>query len=95
MSASANYRAARRGRSKKEFTAKLGIVVEETDESQHWLELIMDAELMPRNKVQPLWQEATELMRIFAATRSTAVRNRQIAKSPDRQIKGNQTDVAS
>ena len=32
-SIAANYRAAGRGRSKAEFTAKLGIVIEETDET--------------------------------------------------------------
>jgi four helix bundle protein len=39
-SASANYRAARRARSRKEFIAKLGVVVEEADESENWLETL-------------------------------------------------------
>lgn len=87
-SASANYRAARRARSPKEFLAKICIVVEETDESAHWLELIVEAELLSAQKVTPLLQEATELMRIFAATRATARRrHRQITKSPNHQIK--------
>src|SRR5688572_9049163 len=38
-----NYRAARRGRSRAEFIAKLGVVVEEADESVGWLELMRDA----------------------------------------------------
>ena len=80
-SVSANYRAARRGRSKKEFAAKVGIVTEEADETAHWLELVMEAELLPRDRVEPLYTEASELTRIFAATRRTAVKGKQ---SPDR-----------
>ena len=44
-SVGANYRAACRGRSKAEFIAKLGIVLEEADESEFWLELIIDGGL--------------------------------------------------
>ena len=40
-----NYRAARRGRSRAEFIAKLGVVVEEADESVGWLELMRDARI--------------------------------------------------
>ena len=40
-SVGANYRAARRGRSKAEYLAKLGTVEEEADESAYWLELII------------------------------------------------------
>jgi len=60
----ANYRAACRGRSKAEFAAKLGVVVEEADECGYWLELIMDGELIPRPQVEPLHQEANELAAI-------------------------------
>ena len=59
----ANYRAACRGRSKAEFIAKLGIVIEEADES---------GELMPRHLVEPLLQEANELTAIMVASRKTA-----------------------
>jgi four helix bundle protein len=43
MSTAANYRAARRGRSKKEFAAKIGIVAEEADESEFCLGLVAEA----------------------------------------------------
>ena len=46
-SVSGNYR----GRSKAEFVAKLGIVVEEADECECWLELIIDSDLLPKDKV--------------------------------------------
>lgn len=71
-SVGANYRAACRGRSKAEFASKLGTVVEEADECCFWLELIMDGELLPRVKVEPLCQEASELTAIFVASIRTA-----------------------
>ncbi len=64
----ANYRAACRGRPKAEFIAKLGVVIEEADECEYWLELIMDAELLPQDKVHALHQEAHELAAIIVAS---------------------------
>ncbi len=72
MSVGANYRAACRGRSKAEFVAKMGIVLEESDECCFWMELIMDGKLLPRNKVEPLYKEADELTAIFVASIRTA-----------------------
>ncbi len=66
-SVSANYRAARRSRSRKEFRARVGVVVEEADETEHWLELIMDSGLLPRRRVEALHAESVELMKIFAS----------------------------
>jgi four helix bundle protein len=71
-SVGANYRAAQRGRSKAEFTAKLRIVVEEIDECGYWLELIMDGELLPAERVKPLHDEAEELTAIFVTASRTA-----------------------
>jgi four helix bundle protein len=73
-SVAANYRAARRARSSREFSSKLGIVVEEADESEFWLGLIVDSDLLVRQRVEPLRREAEELMRIFASSRRTASR---------------------
>lgn len=67
-----NYRAACRGRSRAEFTAKLGIVVEEADECCYWLELIMDGELLSREMVELLLSEAEELTAIFVSSVRTA-----------------------
>jgi len=71
-SVGANYRAACRGRSKAEFIAKLGVVIEEADECEYWLELIVDGELLPAAKVESLRQEAHELAAIFVASVRTA-----------------------
>src|SRR5438128_2023492 len=65
----ANYWAACRGRSKAEFVAKLGIVEEEADESAYWMELIIDAELLKQQQVEPLLNEANELAKIMAKSR--------------------------
>jgi four helix bundle protein len=78
-SVGANYRAACRGRSKAEFIAKLGIVVEEADECGYWLELIMKGDLLPADKVQPLHKEAEELTAIFVASVRSAQSNQKSA----------------
>ncbi|MCP4714334.1 MAG: four helix bundle protein [Deltaproteobacteria bacterium] len=75
-SVGANYRAACRGRSKAEFVAKLGIVLEEVDESAFWLELISESALLPVKKVEGLLQEANELTAIFAKSTYTARQNK-------------------
>lgn len=74
-SVGANYRAARRGRSKREFVAKLGIVQEEADESLFWLELIIDTKLLPARRVRSLEREANELVAIMAQSIKTAKKN--------------------
>lgn len=70
-SVGANYRAACRGRSKAEFIAKLGIVLEEVDETCYWLELIMESGLLKKSKVELLHKEADELTSIFVTTLKT------------------------
>lgn len=71
-SVSSNYRAACRGRSKAEFVAKLGIVEEEADECCHWLEMIVEAELMDERLVSDLLREANEITAIMVASKRTA-----------------------
>jgi four helix bundle protein len=63
----ANHRAARRARSKREFVAKLGLVLEEADESAFWLELLGLLEDRPVLELKALLQEAGELVAIFSA----------------------------
>lgn len=71
-SVGANYRAACRGRSKAEFIAKVGIVIEEADESLYWMEMILEAELLPKERLVELMQEADELVAIMTASVKTA-----------------------
>ena len=79
-SVGANYRSACKGRSKKEFIAKLGIVEEEADESAYWMELIIEGDLLKRELVQTLLDEANEIAAIMAASRMTASKGAQKEK---------------
>jgi len=74
-SVAANYRAACRGRSRRDFLSKLGIVEEEADESLFWLEFIADAGIVPRDKLSDLTSEASQLTAIFVASRRTTKAN--------------------
>jgi four helix bundle protein len=71
-SMAANYRAVGRARSKAEFVAKLGVVVEEADETVFWLELLMESGVVSANKMRAILDEANQLMLIFSASRRTA-----------------------
>ena len=75
----ANYRAAGRARSRAEFIAKIGMVEEEADETLFWLELIVETHLLPVTKLKPLLREADEIVSIMAASRKSAIANRQSA----------------
>jgi len=71
-SVAANYRAVCRARSKADFISKLGIVVEEIDETQFWLELIVDAGLLPSSRMEAILDEANQLTSIFVSARKTS-----------------------
>ena len=71
-SVGANYRAACRARSKAEFISKIGIVLEEADETAFWLELLMIAEIFPEKRIGDLLQKANDLTSIFAASLRTS-----------------------
>ncbi len=75
-SVGANYRSACRGRSKAEFISKLGIALEEADESIYWLELLVEGKILKREQIEKLITEANELTSIFYASIKTA-RGRQ------------------
>ena len=63
-------------RSRDEFIAKLGVVVEEADETEGWLEFIERAGIARGPELQALKAEAKELVAIFAASHRTAKANR-------------------
>lgn len=73
-SVAANYRAACRARSDQEFASKIGIVVEEADESAFWLEIMTEAEISTGEPVQKLEKEANELTAIMNATRYSVLK---------------------
>jgi len=71
-SVGANYRAACRARSKAEFIAKLGIVLEEADETVFWLELLLECGIVKHERLEALLDEAHQLTSIFVASICTA-----------------------
>jgi four helix bundle protein len=73
-SVGANYRSCQRGRSRADFISKLSIAEEEADETCYWLELIIAAELLPRESIEPLLREAKEITAILTAAGKTAKR---------------------
>src|SRR5262249_49620585 len=74
-SADSNYRAACRARSRKEFISKLGVVVEESDESLGWLQLLIDSSICATDGAKSLVDEANQLVAIFVQSEKTAKRN--------------------
>src|SRR5260370_11930484 len=72
-SVGANYRSACRARSRAEFAAKLGVALEEADESLYWLELVRDSKLLPQNKLSLLLKETYELTAILSNGRKYPV----------------------
>lgn len=74
-SVAANYRAACCARSRAEFVAKVGTVLEEADETLLWLELIDEGKILPRKRVESLLLEADELVAMMAASRKSATSN--------------------
>ena len=77
MSVAADYRAVGRARSRAEFISKIGIVVEEADETVFWIEMLVETGIVEKNAVDNLLTEANELLAIFAASQRTARANKK------------------
>lgn len=71
-SVGANYRAVCRARSTADFVSKLGIVLEEADETLFWIELLVESGVARAEKIADLKREASELVSIFVASLRTA-----------------------
>jgi four helix bundle protein len=67
-----NYRATCRSRSAKEFIARIGVVIEEADETAYWLEVIVESNMLRATLLKSLMMEARELLHIFSKSQSTA-----------------------
>ena len=71
-SVGANYRAACRARSRKEFIAKMGIVEEEADESEFWLGLLLERGLLDAQRASFLRQDAGQILAMTVSSIRTA-----------------------
>ena len=70
-SPSANYRAACVGKSDRDFLNKLKMCEEELDETAHWLDLIIESEILPKERMMDLYNENLELVKIIVASIKT------------------------
>jgi four helix bundle protein len=75
-SVASNYRASKRAKSTSDFIYKIQIVLEEADESNYWLTVIRDADILNITLLDELIAESNELTAIFAATDKTAKSNK-------------------
>jgi four helix bundle protein len=71
-SVGANYRAAVRGRSRADFISRMGIVEEESDEALYWIDVLVELEVIPSNRVEELRREADEIIAITVSSIKTA-----------------------
>ena len=70
-SVGAHYREGMRSRSDAEFISKIEGGLQELEESGYWMELLVDAAIIPESKLNELLKEADELTAILV----TCVKN--------------------
>lgn len=76
-SIAANYRAACRAKSAKDFIAKLGIVIEEADETEFWLKILIESSLIGQSRIESLLKEADEITAIMVSSKNSAINNQK------------------
>lgn len=82
MGVAGNYWSACRGRSDREFIAKLGVAVDEAEESVLWLTAFIQSGIRETIEAKGLLGEGRELRAILSASHRTARKNRQQKKKP-------------
>ena len=85
-SPAANYRAACIAKSGKDFLNKLKMVEEEIDETTHWLSIIIDSEMLEKDRIKPLYEESVELRKIISKS-IVSMKERLDAEDRDRAIR--------
>jgi len=71
-SVGANYREANRSVSKADFRNKIGICMKEASETVYWLEVLVEAEMLPWTQVKSAYEECNELLAIFTSSYNTS-----------------------
>ncbi len=66
-SVGANLREASRGRSKAEFISKIGDSLKEIEETEYWLELLVDSGCVSSTRMATLLDETRQLIAIFTS----------------------------
>jgi four helix bundle protein len=72
LSVGANYRSACRARSRADFVSKMGLVEEEADESAYWMEMLVEADIMKKDGLGLLMDEASAIAAMVVASIRTA-----------------------
>jgi four helix bundle protein len=67
-SVGANYREANRARSNADFKNKIKICESEASETQYWLEVIVEAEMLSWEQISADYKECSELLAIFTSS---------------------------
>ena len=84
---SSNYRSACCARSRPEFIAKLGVALDEADETEHWLWMATQLNLGNSHELARLTAEAREVRAILSASLRTARRNFKREQEQQRSAK--------
>jgi four helix bundle protein len=80
MGVAGNYWSACRGRSDKEFIAKLGVAADEADESVLWLTVVVRGGIREDEATKDLLSEGHQLRAILSRSHKTARENRRRKK---------------
>lgn len=70
-SVGANYRAASRARTRPDYISKLGMAIEQADESLYWMEMLVEAKLIPGEKLTALTKEANDIVAALTGSAKT------------------------
>jgi four helix bundle protein len=76
MSIGANYRAACRAKSTADMINKMKVVEDESDETEYWLEILVEANLIPESQISEIYKETDEILSMTVASIKT-LRNRK------------------
>ena len=63
----ANVREAKRGQSKPDFYAKLGIALKEADETEYWLELLYESDYISKEQFDSIYSDCEEIIKLLVA----------------------------
>ncbi|MBC8336614.1 MAG: four helix bundle protein [Anaerolineales bacterium] len=74
-SVGAQYREASRAKSPRDFISKMEGSLQELDETAFWIELLIEAEVMSKDRMSDLEKETDELIAIFVSSIKTANKN--------------------
>ncbi len=76
-SVATNYRASCRAKSARDFISKISIVMEESDETLFWLELLEESNLVNAKTIADLKDEANQITAIMTASKTSAIKNQK------------------